>query len=41
MSNKIVGSRKKYHLKINKKVSTLVCSKCGKEKTIPSNFLKN
>jgi len=33
-------SRKKYHLKINKKVSTLTCQKCGKETAIPSNFLK-
>ncbi len=33
-------SRKKYHLKINKKVSTLTCQKCGKETSIPSNFLK-
>lgn len=33
-------SRKKYHLKINKKVSTLTCQKCRKETAIPSNFLK-
>lgn len=33
-------SRKKYHLKINKKVSTLTCQKCGKESAIPSNWLK-
>ena len=33
-------SRKKYHLKINKKVSTLYCSKCEKETAIPSSFLK-
>lgn len=34
-------SRKKYHLKINKKVSTLICNKCGKECTVPTTFLKN
>lgn len=33
-------SRKKYHLKINKRVSTLTCQRCGKETAIPSNFLK-
>lgn len=33
-------SRKKYHLKLNKKVSTLYCSKCEKETAIPSSFLK-
>lgn len=33
-------SRKKYHLKIRKKVSTLTCNKCGKETTIPSSWLK-
>lgn len=33
-------SRKKYHLKIRKKVSTLFCNKCGKETTIPSSWLK-
>lgn len=33
-------SRKKYHLKINKKVSTLTCQKCFKESAIPSSFLK-
>lgn len=33
-------SRKKYHFKINKKVSTLTCQKCGKESAIPSNWLK-
>ena len=32
-------SRKKYHLKINKKVSTLYCSKCQKETAIPKTFL--
>ncbi len=34
-------SRKKYHFKIKKKVSTLTCQKCGKEAAIPSNLLKN
>lgn len=33
-------SRKKYHLKIRKKVSTLFCNKCGKEATIPFSWLK-
>lgn len=33
-------SRKKYHIKINKKVSTLFCNKCGKETAIPSSWLK-
>ena len=33
-------SRKKYHLKINKKVSTLTCQRCGKEVAIPSTWLK-
>lgn len=33
-------SRKKYHLKINKKVSTLTCQRCGKESAIPSTWLK-
>ena len=32
-------SRKKYHLKVNKKVSTLYCSKCQKETAIPKTFL--
>ena len=32
-------SRKKYHLKINKKVSTLYCNKCQKETAIPNSFL--
>lgn len=34
-------SRKKYHLKINRKVSTLECGFCGKETLIPSSFVKN
>ena len=34
-------SRKKYHLKIRKKVSTLTCQRCFKETAIPSNWLKN
>ena len=34
-------SRKKYHFKINKKVSTLTCQKCFKESAIPSSWLKN
>lgn len=33
-------SRKKYHLKINKKVSTLTCQKCGRETAISSYFFK-
>lgn len=33
-------SRKRYHLKIRKKVSTLYCNKCGKETTIPTSWLK-
>ena len=33
-------SRKKYHLKIRKRVSTLYCSKCEKETAIPSSWLK-
>ena len=33
-------SRKKYHLKINKKVSTLCCSRCQKEAAISAYFLK-
>lgn len=33
-------SRKKYHLKIRKKVSTLYCNKCQKETAIPASFLK-
>ena len=33
-------SRKKYHLKINKKVSTLYCSRCQKETAISAFFLK-
>lgn len=34
-------SRKKYHLKLNKKISTLECGYCGKETLVPSSFLKN
>jgi len=34
-------SRKKYHLKIRKKVSTLACQKCFKETAISSYWLKN
>lgn len=34
-------SRKKYHLKLKKRVSTLECGKCGKETAIPATFLKN
>ena len=34
-------SRKKYHFKLKKKVSTITCSKCQKEAAIPSSFLKN
>lgn len=34
-------SRKKYHLKLKKRVPTLYCSKCDKETAVPSNFLKN
>lgn len=33
-------SRKKYHSKINKKVSTLYCNNCEKETAIPTSFLK-
>lgn len=33
-------SRKKYHLKIRKRVSTIYCSKCEKETAIPSSWLK-
>ena len=33
-------SRKKYHFKINKKVSTLTCQKCGKESAVPSTWIK-
>ena len=33
-------SRKKYHLKKKKRVSTLYCSKCEKETSIPSSWLK-
>lgn len=32
-------SIKKYHLKINKKVSTLYCSKCQKQTAIPKSFV--
>lgn len=34
-------SRKKYHFKLNKKVSTLDCGYCEKETVVPSSFLKN
>ena len=34
-------SRKKYHLKIRKKVSTLHCQKCFKETAISSYWIKN
>lgn len=34
-------SRKKYHLKLNKKVATLECGYCEKETLVPSSFLKN
>lgn len=34
-------SRRKYHFKIRKKVSTLTCQKCFEETAIPSNWLKN
>lgn len=34
-------SRKKYHLKINKRVSTLNCGYCDKESVIPVSYLKN
>ncbi len=34
-------SRKKYHFKIKKRVSTLTCQKCGKNTAVPSSFLKN
>lgn len=33
-------SRKIYHFKIKKKVSTLTCQKCGKDTAIPSSFLQ-
>ena len=32
-------SRKKYHLKIRKKVSTLYCSKCQKQTAIPKSSI--
>ena len=34
-------SRKKYHLKIREKVSTITCQKCFKETAIPASWLKN
>ena len=34
-------SRKKYHLKIKRKVSTLQCQKCGKETAISAYWLEN
>lgn len=34
-------SRKKYHLKLKKRFSTLECPKCEKETAVPSSFLKN
>ena len=34
-------SRKKYHLKIREKVSTLHCQKCFKETAISSYWLEN
>ena len=34
-------SRKIYHFKLKKKVSTLYCNKCEKETAVPSSFLKN
>ena len=34
-------SRKKYHFKLKKKVSTLYCGSCEKETAVPSSFLKN
>ena len=34
-------SRKKYHFKLGKKVSTLYCGRCQKETAVPSSFLKN
>ena len=34
-------SRKKYHFKIKKKVSTLACQKCFKETAISSYWLNN
>ncbi len=34
-------SRKKFHFKIKKKVSTLTCQRCGEDTAIPSSFLKN
>lgn len=33
-------SRKKYHFKLKKRVSTLYCSKCEKETAVPSSFFK-
>lgn len=34
-------SRKKYHLKIRKKVSTLHCQKCFKETAVSAYWLEN
>lgn len=34
-------SKKKYHLKLNKKVPTLICGFCEKETVVSSSFLKN
>ena len=34
-------SRKKYHLKIKRKVSTLACQRCGKETAISAYWLKD
>lgn len=33
-------SRKKYHFKLKKKVSTLYCNKCGKETAVPASFIE-
>lgn len=34
-------SRKKYHLKLKKRIPTLFCGKCEKETAVPGSFLKN
>lgn len=34
-------SRKKYHLKTKKKVSTLACQKCGKETAVSAYWTEN
>lgn len=34
-------SKKKYHLKLNKKVATLKCGYCEKETVVSSSSLKN